>query len=120
MLKKFDEFNQELNEGFWDWLTGKSETGDSKKPKKSKDDGPGITDSTTKAYYKTLQDFADSGKSIAVQKYGTMEYSKMVEDIQIALKFLGYPLTQYGVDGYFGKETFDSIAKFNADTVSKK
>ena len=49
-----------------------------------------------------------------------MEYSKMVEDIQIALKFLGYPLTQYGVDGYFGKETFDSIAKFNADTVSKK
>jgi len=120
MLKKFDEFNQELNEGFWDWLTGKSETGDAKKPKKSKDDGPGITDSTINDYYKTLQDFADSGKSITVQKYGSMEYSKMVENIQIALKFLGYPLPQYGVDGYFGKETFDSIAKFNTDTISKK
>ena len=44
----------------------------------------------------------------------------MVENIQIALKFLGYPLPQYGVDGYFGKETFDSIAKFNTDTISKK
>lgn len=119
MIKKFNEFNQELNEGFWDWLTGKSEKGDAKKSKADSSNS-GTIDSTTEAYYKTLQDFADSGKSIEVQKYNSMEYSKMVEDIQIALKFLGYSLTEYGVDGYFGPETFNAISKFNTDTLPKK
>jgi peptidoglycan hydrolase-like protein with peptidoglycan-binding domain len=117
MFKKFDEFNETLNEGFWDWLTGKSEKGEKKEKSTSAKEGP--IDSQVEAYYKTLQDFADSNKSIEVQAAGSMEYSKLVEDIQLALEFLGYKLTKYGVDGYFGPETAEAIVKFNEDTLKK-
>jgi peptidoglycan hydrolase-like protein with peptidoglycan-binding domain len=118
MVKSFSEFNETLNEGFWDWLTGKSETGTEKSKGKSSD--AGVLDDDIEQFYQTLKDFADSGKSIPVQTYGSMTYSKMVEDIQIALQFLGYPLTRFGVDGFFGPETANAIMKFNTDTVSKR
>lgn len=116
MVKSFDEFSSTLNEGFWDWLTGKSEKGE----EKAKGSDLGSLDRTVEGYYETLEDFADSGKSIQVQTLGNMKYSKLVEDIQIALEFLGYPLKRFGVDGFFGPETANSIIKFNQDTESKQ
>jgi len=117
MLKKFDEFNETLNEGFWDWLTGKSEPGEKKDKATSAKEGP--LDAKVAEYYKTLQDFADAGKSIEVQSLGNMSYSKMVEDIQLALEFLGYKLEKHGIDGHFGPETSAAIVKFNQDTLKK-
>ena len=117
LIKSFDRFSKETNEGkFWDWLTGKSETG---KPEGSAGSGT-VSDAKTEEFYKTLQDFADSGKSIAVQSRGNMEYSKMVEDIQLALSFLGYGLPKYGVDGLFGPETAAAILAFNSATKTDK
>lgn len=117
MIANFTEFKASLNEGFWDWLTGKKEQGSEKQ--KSPGGQPDIQDLSIESFYETLQDFADSKQSIAVQTYGNMKYSKMVENIQAALSFLGYPLPKYGVDGFFGPETANAILKFNEDTVAK-
>jgi peptidoglycan hydrolase-like protein with peptidoglycan-binding domain len=114
MIKSFRAFKS-MNEGtFKDWLTGKSEEGEAKKKETSAKQG--ITDDTLSDFYKTLDDFAKAGKSIVVQKQGEMQYSKMVENIQAALTFLGYSLPKWGVDGYFGPETAAAIKKFNEDT----
>ena len=113
MIRSFNEFNKSINEGWLDWLTGKKEEGE---PQKAGDDT--IKDAAVSDFYKTLQDFADSGKSVQVQSKGNMTYSKMVEDIQVALSFLGYDLPKHGVDGLFGPETAAAIKKFNQETKS--
>jgi peptidoglycan hydrolase-like protein with peptidoglycan-binding domain len=41
-----------------------------------------------------------------------MSYDSMVEDIQIALQFLGYSLPIWGVDGLFGPETESAVKSF--------
>lgn len=101
MLKTFEQFS--INEGWFDWLTGETDGTDQ--------------DSAIDTYYKTLTDFAASGKSMPVQAKGQMAYSKMVEDIQAALVFLGYQLPKYGVDGLFGPETAAAIEQFNASSA---
>jgi peptidoglycan hydrolase-like protein with peptidoglycan-binding domain len=118
MVKTFSEYNKakSVSEGFFDWLTGKSEDGEAKQKGHGE---PDVEDAEVTQFYQTLQDFANSGKSIPVQTKGNMSYSKMVEDIQAALVFLGYPLARFGVDGLFGPETAAAIQKFNNDTVAK-
>jgi peptidoglycan hydrolase-like protein with peptidoglycan-binding domain len=118
MIKTFTEFNSTINEdGFWDWLTGKSEKGDTKT--QGNTENQGVIDAKVADFYKTLEDFASSNKSVNAQLSGKFEYSKMVENIQLALEFLGYKLEKYGVDGYFGPETAAAIDKFNLDTLPK-
>jgi peptidoglycan hydrolase-like protein with peptidoglycan-binding domain len=112
MIHNFNQFTEKTNEGFWDWLTGKKEEVSAQK----KGDGA-ILDDKVEAFYATLQDFANSGKSVPVQSEGTYSYSKLVENIQAALSFLGYELPGHGVDGYFGPETAAAIQKFNEDTA---
>jgi hypothetical protein len=115
MIKTFTEFNSNLNEGrFLDWLTGKSEEGTAKK--QGNTDNQELIDDKLSEFYKTLEDFARENKSVPVQKTGEMQYSKMIENIQTALMFLGYSLPKFGVDGYFGPETADAIKKFNEAT----
>jgi len=115
MIKTFTEFNSNLNEGgFLDRLTGKSEEGTVKK--QGNTDNQDLIDDKISEFYKTLEDFAGANKAVPVQKLGEMQYSKMVENIQTALIFLGYPLPKFGVDGYFGPETANAIKKFNEDT----
>ena len=103
MLKTFDQFS--MNEGWFDWLSGETDGVDQ--------------DSAIETYYKTLTDFAASGKSMPVQAKGQMAYSKMVEDIQAALVFLGYQLPKYGVDGLFGPETAAAIEQFKAGSTKQ-
>ena len=117
-IKSFTEFKQINEKTFIDWLTGKSEEGEAKKKETSSKEG--ILDDTVSAFYKTLEDFTKAGKSVKVQKSGEMQYSKMVENIQAALTFLGYSLPKWGVDGYFGPETASAIMKFNEDTKKDK
>jgi hypothetical protein len=118
-IKTFDQFN-EVNEkgGFFDWLTGKREEGEAKQ--KTDSGKQAIVDNTVSEFYKTLEDFIKANKSVQVQKFGEMQYSKMVENIQAALTFLGYSLPNWGVDGYFGPETAAAIKKFNEDTKKDK
>jgi hypothetical protein len=118
-IKTFDQFNK-VNEkgGFFDWLTGKSEEGEAKQ--KADSGKQAIIDDTVSEFYKTLEDFVKSNKSVQVQKFGEMQYSKMVENIQAALTFLGYSLPKWGVDGYFGPETAAAVKKFNEDTKKDK
>lgn len=113
MIKKFEQFIQ-TNEEYTDWLTGKKEEGEAKSKQTSNKEG--LVDSSIEDFYKSLEEFANSDKSMSVQQYGSMTYSKLVENIQAALVFLGYPLTKYGVDGYFGPETAAAIKKFNEAT----
>jgi peptidoglycan hydrolase-like protein with peptidoglycan-binding domain len=111
MIQNFNEFTQ-TNEGFWDWLTGKKEEGEAKKKGQT-----GASDSAVEEFYQSLQEFASTNKSIEVELSKNYTYSKVVENIQIALEFLGYKLPRYGVDGYFGPETAKAIRDFNEDTV---
>jgi peptidoglycan hydrolase-like protein with peptidoglycan-binding domain len=101
---------------YFDWLTGKKESGSS--GKKGNDKNP--ADSEVEDFYKTLKDFISKERSVPVQKYGQMKYSKMIENIQAALIFLGYPLPRFGADGYFGPETEKAIKKFNEDTQKER
>jgi len=111
-IKTFDQFNKvDEKGGFFDWLTGKREEGEAKQ--KADSGKQGILDDTVSAFYKTLEEFTKANKSVQV-------YSKMVENIQAALTFLGYSLPKWGVDGYFGPETAAAIKKFNEDTKKDK
>lgn len=117
MVKRFSEFDGKVNEkSFVDWLTGKKTAGEPEKVEAGQPSG--ALGASVEAYYKDLEDFARSGKAMAVQSVGSMTYSKLVEEIQVALQFLGYALPKFGVDGLFGPETANAIAKFNADTQS--
>lgn len=111
MIKKFNEFSR-VDEGFWDWLRGKQDPGEAK-PRGQ----VGITDSQVEDFYRNLEEFSATGQALKVEPNRNYTYSKTVENIQIALKFLGYELPKYGVDGYFGPETAAAIRKFNDDTV---
>lgn len=106
MVKNFDDFEKQMNEGFVDWLTGKN--------KEQKDLSPEVS-----SYYAELEEFANSGKAIPVQTKGQMQYSDLVRKIQLALDFLGYKMPKYGVDGLFGPETAGAIANFNSATASQ-
>lgn len=117
MIRSFTEFSQSTNEGFWDWLTGKEEEGEEKQKGQSAE--PGVQDETLEEFYATLEDFANSDQAVEAQTYGNMKYSKMVENIQAALSFLGYSLPKHGVDGFFGPETAAAVLKFNADTLTE-
>jgi peptidoglycan hydrolase-like protein with peptidoglycan-binding domain len=108
MVKNFDDFEKQMNEGgFWDWLRGK------------KDETKGLS-ADDKEFYSELEDFANSGKTITVQSKGNMQYSDLVKKIQIGLDFLGFKMPKHGVDGYFGPETANAIANFNAATKSNQ
>lgn len=63
-------------------------------------------------FYNTLENIKSP---VTQQKYGTMEYQKNVETIQIALQLLGYELPRFGVDGLFGPETANAVEKFKSD-----
>lgn len=108
MVKNFDDFEKQMNEGgFWDWLRGK------------KDETKGLS-ADDKEFYSELEDFANSGKTITVQSKGNMQYSDLVKKIQAGLDFLGFKMPKHGVDGYFGPETANAIANFNAATKSNQ
>lgn len=114
MIKTFNEFNS-TNENFIDWLSGNQINGQSQK----RGTTDGSLDKSVQDFYSTLEKFADENKTVSVQSSGNYTYSKLVEDIQIGLMFLGYSLKQYGVDGFFGPETAAAIMKFNEDTVQQ-
>lgn len=49
------------------------------------------------------------------QSRGSFSFKKTVEAMQMSLMMLGYSLPRFGVDGLYGDETANAIAKFNSD-----
>jgi peptidoglycan hydrolase-like protein with peptidoglycan-binding domain len=60
-----------------------------------------------------LKKYIDSDKKFESHK-NPIPYEKEVEDIQIALQFLGFSLPEWGVDGKFGSETKKAIRDFQS------
>jgi len=128
-LQNFEQFEASLHEGLYDWLLGKKSSVE--EPKSDRELGlttwldspisevPPVGDKTLLEFYSVLQEFSNSNQSIPV-RVGEIQYSKVVEYIQIALSFLGYPLPSHGIDGKFGPETANAIIKFNSDNSVKK
>lgn len=115
MFNEFEGFETSIVERkFWDWLTGKKAEGNPAQAVQGKMSG--MIDPEVEKFYQELEDFANSGKAVAVKSNQNMKYSKLVEDIQLALSFLGFPLPRFGVDGLFGPETAAAISKFNVGT----
>lgn len=105
-MHKFKDFNPDLTRKFsFDRFIAEKDT--SKQPD--------IQDASVEAFYKTLEDAISAKKEIRQEQFGSMKYSKEVENIQAALNFLGYNLPKYGVDGLFGPETAAAVAKFKKD-----
>lgn len=101
-------YGHQVTEGFLDKLLGK-------KDKETKVDDPKKADFVTddvKQFFDTLESINSELKE---QPYGSREYQKNVETVQIALTLLGYDLPQYGVDGKYGTETAAAVAKFKRD-----
>jgi len=72
---------------------------------------PEIQTDTVDAFFRSLTDFASSGKELK-RVSQNIPYSKEVELIQAGLNYLGYPLPKFGVDGLFGPETEAAVKSF--------
>lgn len=71
-----------------------------------------LVDADVNDFYKNLEQI---DTPISQERYGSMEYKKNVETVQIGLILLGYDLPRYGVDGLFGPETAEAVKKFKTD-----
>lgn len=103
-------YGHDLNEGILDDLFGKK----NKEPEKKVDDPKKadlITDDVQQ-FFNTLESITTELKQ---QPYGSMEYQKDVESIQMALTLLGYELPRFGIDGKYGPETANAVSKFKKD-----
>ena len=68
-------------------------------------------------FLKNFERIIQSNKKYKNLKTDTSKipYSEDVEDIQIALQFLGFSLPKWGIDGLFGPETETSVKDFQKD-----
>ena len=64
-------------------------------------------------YYDILQNAIHEG--IKLYKDSELIFNPIVERCQVGLKFLGYPLPKFGVDGIFGPETEESVRSYKYD-----
>jgi hypothetical protein len=74
-------------------------------------------------FYDVLQNAVHDGvtlRKMVQEGLGVFEtlshvFNPAVERAQIGLQFLGYPLSQFGVDGIFGSETEQSVMDYKSD-----
>jgi len=71
-----------------------------------------LVDSNVDTFYNNLEQI---DTPISQEKYGSMQYKKNVETVQIGLSLLGYDLPRFGIDGLFGPETAEAVKKFKID-----
>lgn len=78
-------------------------------------DDPTKADLVDNDVKKFFTDLKSINEPVSQQKFGSMEYQKNVELIQIGLILLGYELPRFGVDGLFGPETAEAVRKYKTD-----
>ena len=73
-----------------------------------------IDESSKSEFLNKIKDIAMSGKKFEndLLNKPDMVYNSDVEDLQVALQFLGFSLPQWGVDGLFGPETENAVKSF--------
>jgi peptidoglycan hydrolase-like protein with peptidoglycan-binding domain len=69
-------------------------------------------DLETDSFYSTLLDFAKSGETITIDTFKADRHSKVVKNIQLGLKSLGYDLPQSELNGILGPQTVLAIKRF--------
>jgi peptidoglycan hydrolase-like protein with peptidoglycan-binding domain len=69
-------------------------------------------DDNVKSFFNDLNSI---NHPIVQQEFGTMEYQKEVELLQISLVLLGYELPIHGIDGLFGPETAEAVKKYKSE-----
>lgn len=67
-------------------------------------------------FYGIIEDQIKSRGEIKYKGGGGISYDPSVQNIQVALNFLGYSLPVYGIDGKFGPETRRAVMKFEGDS----
>lgn len=105
--------DKSINESFLDDIFSKF-TG-KKEPEQEKIDDPRKADLVSRDpedFYNTLNSI---DRPLFQQRYGSMQYQKEVETVQIGLLLLGYQLPKHGVDGLFGPETAAAVEQFKKD-----
>ena len=78
-------------------------------------DDPSKADFVDDNVRKFFNDLKSIDHEVSEQKFGTMQYQKEVELIQIGLVLLGYELPIHGIDGLFGPETAAAVRKYKTD-----
>lgn len=69
-------------------------------------------DLETDSFYETLLAFAKSGETITIDTFKADRHAKVVKNIQIGLKSLGYDLPQSELNGILGPQTVLAIKRF--------
>ena len=104
-----------LKEGVFDKIFGSGTNNVTKTTDPKKAD---LVSDDVNQFFQTLTTAAQTG--LKQQNYGSMSFQKEVESMQIGLILLGYQLPQHGVDGLFGPETAQAVAKFTSDNLTKQ
>ena len=69
-------------------------------------------DLETDSFYESLLAFAKSGETITIDTFKADRHAKVVKNIQIGLKSLGYDLPQSELNGILGPQTVLAIKRF--------
>jgi hypothetical protein len=102
-------YGKPVSENILDKIFGKKE----ENPKKTDDPKKAdLVSDDVAEFFKTLENI---NTEIKQQQSGSYQYQKDVETIQIALILLGYELPRFGIDGLYGPETANAVAKFKKD-----
>ena len=69
------------------------------------------------SFYRLLEKKAKDGDFPFLGQFpaGDIQFDPFVQNLQIALNFLGYGLDEFGIDGKFGEETARAIIQFKDD-----
>ena len=104
MIKSFNEFCDQINENLsLEFLAEEA----------------GSENQTTEQFYETLINFAKAGEKIAeIKDYNPAVHGKVLKNIQLGLKFLGYPLEPIDMTGSLTPRTVLALKQFRKSSVS--
>jgi len=76
-----------------------------------------VQTNTLSEFYRLLEKKAKDGDFPFLGQFpnGEIQFDPFVQNLQISLNFLGYPMEDFGVDGKYGEETAKAFVQFKDD-----